>query len=101
MALLRRVLYAVVLLAFLLFAAVFAYSNPTPIDVDLGVLRLEQVSMALAFTAVFVCGWLFGILSAALTLLKSAREKRRLRKDLNYAESELTTLRRSPVNDAH
>lgn len=101
MATLRRFVYAAVLLVFLLLAVVFAYSNPTPIDVDLGVIRVEQVSMALAFTVVFACGWLFGIVSAALTLLRSAREKRRLRKDLTYAETELSSLRRLPVDDAH
>ncbi len=101
MATLRRLVYAVLLLAFLLFAVVFAYSNPTPIDVDLGVMQLERVSMALAFTVVFACGWLFGIVSAALTLLQSARERRRLKKDLTYAESELTALRRLPADDAH
>ena len=57
--------------------------------------------MALAFTVVFGLGWLFGLLSAALALLQSAREKRRLKRDLTYAESELSTLRRLPVQDAH
>ena len=64
-------------------------------------MQLEGVSMALAFTVVFACGWLFGIVSAALTLLQSARERRRLKKDLTYAESELTALRRLPADDAH
>ena len=98
---LRRTVFAVLMLTFMLLAAVFAYSNPTPIDVDIGIVRLEQVSMALAFTVVFGCGWLFGLLSAGLALLQSAREKRRLKRDLTYAESELSTLRRLPIQDAH
>jgi uncharacterized integral membrane protein len=101
LATLRRVVFAVLLLFFMLLAAVFAYSNPTPIDIDLGVIRLEQVPMALAFTVVFACGWVFGLLSVGFALLQTAREKRRLQKDLTYAESELTTLRRLPVQDAH
>ena len=70
---------------------VFAYSNPDPIDVDIGLMRFEQVSMAIAFAIVLTVGWLFGLLSAAIALWRSAGEKRRLRQDLKYAEAELQT----------
>ena len=33
----------------MLLTGVFAYSNPQPIDVDIGLVRFEQVSMAVAF----------------------------------------------------
>jgi hypothetical protein len=85
----------------MLLAAMFAYSNPQPIDVDIGIARVEQISMALAFGVVFICGWLFGLLTAALALWRNAREKRRLRKDLRYAEAELSELRGVPLQDAH
>jgi uncharacterized membrane protein YciS (DUF1049 family) len=98
---LRRVVFAALLLVFMLLAAVFAYSNPTPIDIDIGLTRLEQVSMSVAFAVVFAFGWLFGLISAGLALLQSAREKRRLKKDLKYVEAELSTLRGLPVHDAH
>jgi len=68
---------------------VFAYSNPQPIDVDIGLVRFEQVSMAVAFAVALAFGWLLGVLSAALTLWRSAGEKRRLRQDLRYAEAAL------------
>jgi hypothetical protein len=100
LATLRRIVFAVVMLGFVLLAAVFAYGNPQPIDVDLGFVKLERVSMAAAFVVTFGCGWLFGLASAGLALLRNAGEKRRLRKDLRYAETELSALRASPTNDA-
>ena len=85
----RRLAYAAVLIALLLLAGVFAYSNPQPIDVDIGLMRFEQVSMAVAFAIALALGWLLGVLSAGLTLWRSAGEKRRLKQDLKFAEAEL------------
>jgi uncharacterized membrane protein YciS (DUF1049 family) len=97
----RRLAFIALLIALMVLAAMFAYSNPQPIDVDIGLLRVEQISMALAFAVVFVCGWLFGLLTAALTLWRNRREKNRLRKDLRYAEAELSSLRDQPLHDAN
>jgi protein-S-isoprenylcysteine O-methyltransferase Ste14 len=88
---LRRLMFVAVLLLLMLMTGVFAYSNPEPIDVDVGFLRFEQVSMASAFAIVLAVGWLLGLLSAAIALWRSAGEKRRLRQDLKYAEAELRT----------
>jgi uncharacterized membrane protein YciS (DUF1049 family) len=97
---LRRVLLLLLTIAFVLIAAVFAYSNPQPIAVDVGVARLENVSLAVAFIVVFALGWLFGLLTAAFALWRSAAERRRLRRDLRYTETELQSLRAAPVPDA-
>jgi uncharacterized membrane protein YciS (DUF1049 family) len=97
---LRLILFAVALTAFILLAAMFAYTNPQPIDVDIGFVRVEKVSMAVAFVVTFASGWVFGLLSAGLSLLKSANEKRRLRKDLRYTEAELANLRATAAQDA-
>jgi uncharacterized membrane protein YciS (DUF1049 family) len=102
---LRRIAFVLVLIVFMLAAAVFAYSNPQPIAVDVGLVRFERVSLAVAFAVVFAFGWAFGLLSAALALWRTAAEKRRLRNDLRYAETELSSLRHlrineSPVDDA-
>ena len=101
MATLRRILFAALSIALMLLAAMFAYSNPTPIDVDIGFVKLERVSLALVFAVVFVAGWLFGLLTVALTLWRSTTEKRRLEKSLRHAEAELSTLRAPPLQDAH
>jgi len=81
--------YASVLIVLMVLAAMFAYSNPQPIDVDIGFMRFEQVSMAIAFAVALALGWLLGVLSAGLTLWRSAGEKRRLEQDLKFAEAEL------------
>ncbi len=96
---LRRIAFAIVLLLFMLAAAVFAYSNPQPIAVDIGLMRFEQVSLAIAFAVVFAFGWIFGLLSAGLALWRMAGEKRRLRRDLRYAETEIGALRRLPADE--
>ena len=92
---LRRLAFAAVLIVLMLLAAVFAYSNPAPFDIDIGFMRFEQVSMAAAFALVLVVGWLLGVFSAALALWRSVGEKRRLKQDLKYAEAELNTRRTS------
>jgi hypothetical protein len=93
---LRRLVFVAVLLVLMLLTGVFAYSNPQPIDVDVGVMRFEQVSMAAAFAVVLAIGWLLGLLSAGIALWRSAGEKRRLKQDLQYAEAELRTRQTSP-----
>jgi uncharacterized membrane protein YciS (DUF1049 family) len=98
---LRRIAFLLGLSVFMLAAAVFVYSNPQPITLDVGFARFEQVSLAGAFAVVFACGWLFGLLSAGLALWRNAGEKRRLRRELRYAEAELGSARALPVDDAH
>jgi uncharacterized integral membrane protein len=85
----RRLAYVTVLILLLLLTGVFAYSNPQPIDVDVGLTRFEQIPMAVAFAITLALGWLLGVLSAGLALWRSAGEKRRLKQDLKYAEAEL------------
>ena len=85
----RRLAYAAVLVSLLLLTGVFAFSNPQPIDVDIGLARFEQVPMAVAFAITLALGWLLGVLSAGMALWRSAGEKRRLKQDLKYAEAEL------------
>ena len=86
---LRRLAFVAVLLVLMLLTGVFAYSNPEPIDIDVGFMRFEQVPMAAAFAIVLALGWLLGLLSAGIALWRSAGEKRRLKQDLQYAEAEL------------
>jgi uncharacterized integral membrane protein len=92
----RRLVFAAVLLVLMLLTGVFAYVNPQPIDVDIGLTRFERVPMALAFAATLTIGWLLGVLSAALALWRSSGEKRRLAQDLKFAEAELRTRQPPP-----
>jgi protein-S-isoprenylcysteine O-methyltransferase Ste14 len=92
----RRLAFAAVLISLIVLMGVFAYSNPQPIDIDVGLMRFEQVPMAVAFAIALALGWLFGVLSAGLALWRSAAEKRRLKQDLKYAEAELRVRPPSP-----
>jgi hypothetical protein len=93
---LRRLAFTAGLAVLVLLAAVFAYTNPQPIDIDVGFTRFERVPMAAAFAAVLALGWVVGLMSAAAALWRSAAEKRRLRQDLEYAAAELRTRRETP-----
>lgn len=93
MALLRKILTASLLIVLVLAAAVFSYTNPEPIDVDVGFTRFEQVPLAIAFAILFALGWLAGLLTMSLSFWRAARERRRLRADLRHAELELDGLR--------
>ena len=87
----RRLVFAAVLIVLIVLTGVFAYSNPQPIAIDIGVTRFEAVPMAVAFAAALALGWLLGVLSAGLALWRSKGEKRRLQQDLKFAEAELRT----------
>jgi protein-S-isoprenylcysteine O-methyltransferase Ste14 len=87
----RRLVFAAVLIVLMVLTGVFAYSNPQPIDIDVGFMRFEGVSMAVAFAVTLALGWLLGVLSAGLALWRSKGEKRRLQQDLKFAEAELRT----------
>jgi len=93
----------VILLGFVLFAliaAVFAYGNRQSIALDLGFVRIEEVSMAGAFASAFVIGALFGMLCAGFGYLKASAERRQLRRRLTAAEAEVARLRSAPLKHA-
>ncbi len=87
----RRLVFAAVLIVLMVLTGVFAYSNPQPIDIDIGFTRFEGVPMAVAFAVTLALGWLLGVLAAGLALWRSRGEKRRLKQDLKFVEAELRT----------
>ena len=95
----RNLLFFLVVFSGLVIATIFAALNPGLISLDLAFTETE-VQKSLALTVAFGAGWLFGLLSAGLVLIKSVTERRRLRKSLTLAEAEVTTLRSMPINDA-
>ena len=100
LATLRKVLIVLVVLLFAALAATFAYLNPGELSLNLAFVELESVAKPLAFAVTFALGWLFGLVSAASALFKYANQRRRLRRDLRAAESEVSSLRSLPLNDA-
>lgn len=95
----KRIGIIIVVLAILLAMIVFASQNPGVIEVDLVFARVES-SLPLAFTIVFVGGWLFGLLCISVYVLRLVNERRRLRKSLRIAEAEVSSLRNLPMQDA-
>jgi len=95
----RNFLFVIVVFLGLMLATVFAALNPGLITLDLAFDEFE-VQKSIALTAAFGVGWLFGLLSTAVMLLKWASERRRLRKSLTLAEAEVRNLRSVPIQDA-
>jgi len=96
----RYVLFIVFLIAVFTVAVVFAAINPAPVKLDIAFTTIE-IQTSLALLAFLGVGWLFGLLSSALLLLKFLNERRQLRKALRLAEAEVKSLRSMPVHDAH
>ena len=97
---LRRAIYFLVLLFLVLVAVVLAYSNPEPVSLDLGIARIDGVSLSVALAGAFAVGWLFGLISAGVALLRMIADRRRLRREIRFAEAELSSLRGLPLQDA-
>ena len=98
MMMLRKILLIIVVLAALAFAGGFAWLNPDAIQIDLG-FGVVDVPVAYAFIACLASGWLLGLLTASFWLLRSAREKRRLKKTVNKTEAEIENLQKLPLAD--
>lgn len=94
--------FLVLALAFvvLLLAAVFAALNPGTVSVDLAFTEVES-QKSLAFTIAFGVGCIVGALFLSVALIRMAGERRRLRKSLKLAESEVQNLRKIPLEDAN
>jgi uncharacterized membrane protein YciS (DUF1049 family) len=96
---LRRIFWPLLLLLVLVLAVLFAAMNPGVIDLDLGLFE-TRIQKSLALTLAFVAGWVFGLLCLAVVLVRTLLERRRLRKALRLAESEVHTLRSLPATHA-
>ena len=89
---------ALVLTVFVLMAW-FTSINPGNMNIDLAFGTIQpEIPLALAVT--FVLGWAFGLLSMAYYSFSIANERRRLRVALRKSESEVTSLRSLPIDDA-
>lgn len=97
---LRRLAIVAIVVLFVLIAAVLGYGNQEPIDLDIGIVKFENVSLTLTLAITFVCGAAFGGLFAGLASLRSMGEKRVLRRQLRRTETEVEKLRSLPLHDA-
>ena len=95
----RYVIFGVLLVVFLI-AIVFASVNTEPVTLDLA-FREVETTLSLAMLMFFAAGWIFGVLCVGFYLVRLYAERRQLRKSLQLAEAEVTSLRRMPMQDAH
>lgn len=96
---LRTILVLVLVIVFLSIAVTFAWLNPGPVEIDLGFHRFETTE-SVAFALCFAFGWLFGLLCCSGYILSLLNQRRRLRRSVRLAESEVANLRSLPLNDA-
>lgn len=99
MIILKRI--GLALLIVLIFSAMIVFTAGNPDDVTLKLLDWEiSPPVSLAFIAVFVGGWLFGVICMGLYALRIANERRMLRRSLRMSENEVSSLRSLPLSDA-
>ncbi|MEM7610053.1 MAG: LapA family protein [Pseudomonadota bacterium] len=95
----RRILTIVLLIGIVIFAAIFASLNTEIVRVDLMFTVLDSPQSVVVIGSVIV-GAIVGLLCASLFVLKFMAERRRLRKALKNAETEISSLRSLPLQDA-
>ena len=77
----------------------FTSNNPGNVEVDLAFGTVTP-SIPLAFSIIFVIGWVFGLLCTSVFILRLVNERRQLRRSLRHSESEVSSLRNLPLTDA-
>ncbi|MEO0616344.1 MAG: LapA family protein [Pseudomonadota bacterium] len=95
----RRVLTLIVVVIAVVFAAVFATLNTEIIQVDLLFARYE-LAQSFVIIGALITGVLLGLAIASLFLLRVTSERRKLRRALSTAETEITSLRSLPLQNA-
>ena len=90
-----------VLVAIAVIAAMFTFTavNKGDIEIDLLFVKIPT-SVPIAFTVSFAIGWLFGLACMGLWALRLIRERQTLKRSLKVTESEVSSLRNLPLNDA-
>ncbi len=95
-----RVLVLILLVTLaLVIGAVFAWLNPGSISLDLAFGKVDLLKSQ-AFVGALALGWLLGLLSAGGYVLKLMNDRRRLKKSIRLAQTEVTNLRSLPMQDA-
>jgi len=96
---LKRIGLAILVVLIVIIMATFTANNTGMIDIDLAFTEVTT-SIPLAFTVAFAVGWLFGVVCIGFFALKLVNERRVLRRSLKMTESEVSSLRGLPINDA-
>ena len=100
MAIIRRFILYITLIALLLVAATFAYNNSAVVSIDLWITQFEDIPISIAFVLIFSLGWIFGLFTVGVALIRTASDRRKLRRKLRAVELEIDNIRRRPLQDA-
>ncbi|MEL7285473.1 MAG: LapA family protein [Pseudomonadota bacterium] len=95
----RRILTLVILISVLIAAAVFASVNTDVIVVDF-LFDQYELPQSIVIIGALIVGTLIGLLSASIFVVRFMTERRKLRKALRNAETEISSLRSLPLHDA-
>ena len=96
----RKILIIALLVAVLLLAGIFVWLNAEVVDLELAFAKVT-VPVWQVFLIAFITGWVVGLLFSAIYILRLLNERRRLRKAVTTAETEVSALRTRPIQDAH
>jgi len=95
----RKIALAILVLVIFGLVLWFTRINPGTLRLDLAFGTVEP-SIAMALAVTFVLGWVFGLACTSLFIIRLVNDRRRLRKALRIAESEVSSLRSLPIADA-
>ena len=95
---LRTVLLLLLVIVAFLVLLIFSWLNPELIEVDIALAEIT-LRKSQAFAASLVIGWLFGMASMLIIILKLMNDKRRLRKAVRDAEAQVQNLQSLPMSD--
>ncbi|MGB5257445.1 MAG: LapA family protein [Woeseiaceae bacterium] len=96
---LKRVGLLILIIVIAVLMATFTAINTGTVEIDLAFAEFTK-PLPLVLTVTFALGWLFGILCMGFFAIKLINERRVLRRSLRLSESEVTSLRGLPLNDA-
>lgn len=91
-----RIIGAIILAVIFFTILVLAWLNTDPVTVDY-LLGQAETSLSFILFVALLCGWLLGLVSCTLIVLRQRRESRRLKKEKQLLETELNNLRNLPL----
>jgi len=96
---LKKIGIGIVVIVIFVMMLWFTSNNPGTVELDLAFGTVAP-SIPVAFSVMFVIGWVFGLLCTSVFILRLVNERRQLRRSLRHSESEVSSLRNLPLNDA-
>ena len=97
---LKRIRFILVVISIFFLVIYFTSINQNSIRIDIGFVVFEP-SVVLGVSLIFILGWIFGLLSSIVYIIKLTNEQRILKSNLKDSQSELSELRQLPTKFAN